>query len=217
MIDVLIADADPLVRAGLRSIVDTAPGLRVRATVATGRAALDELGRNPAEVVVAGADLPVGSCRSVAAAAPPSTGVLVLAHERDLAAAAAAVASGADGLLVHGHFGRTELVAALRRVAAGHPLVGPRALTAVLDLLRGGAPAAPDDHGHPLTRREAEVMDLVAQGHSNHEIAERLVVSDKTVKNHLNRAYRKLHARDRAQAVARWLGSAPPEAVRVPA
>ncbi|MEU0741700.1 response regulator transcription factor [Streptomyces sp. NPDC006134] len=73
----------------------------------------------------------------------------------------------------------------------------------------GGRPAAPDRSVFHLSRREAEIMDLIASGMTNHQIAGACFISEKTVKNHINRIFAKLHSTSRAEAAAKWLGTAP--------
>ncbi|CAL9514593.1 Protein-glutamate methylesterase_protein-glutamine glutaminase [Streptomyces sp. enrichment culture] len=73
----------------------------------------------------------------------------------------------------------------------------------------GGRPAAPDRTVFHLSRREAEIMDLIASGMTNHQIAGACFISEKTVKNHINRIFAKLHSTSRAEAAAKWLGTAP--------
>jgi DNA-binding NarL/FixJ family response regulator len=152
----------------------------------------------------------------VAAAGPLSAlaKVLMLSYDTDADVIGQAIRNGASGYLVHGTFGADELVAAVRDTVAerASPL-SPAASRAVVEALRAGpapvaAPAPPvrDDPG--LSPREAQVMDLIAQGRSNREIAEALVVSEYTVKNHVNRIFAKLQVRTRGAAIARWLGTA---------
>ncbi|TDD75704.1 response regulator transcription factor [Actinomadura darangshiensis] len=149
----------------------------------------------------------------VAAAGPLSvlSKVLMLSYDTDADVIGQAVRNGASGYLVHGTFEADELVAAVHDTVAGRssPL-SPSASRAVVEALRREpAPlqaAARDDPG--LSPREAQVMDLIAQGRSNGEIAGALVVSEYTVKNHVNRIFAKLQVRTRGAAIARWLGTA---------
>jgi DNA-binding NarL/FixJ family response regulator len=145
--------------------------------------------------------LPDGSgleaTRRIAAAAP-GLGVLVVTMVDDDDAVVAALRAGARGYLLKGA-GHAEIVRAVRGVAAGEAVLGPAVAGRVLGrLARPGEPALPE-----LTGREREVLALVARGLGNHAIARHLVISDKTVGNHLSSIYAKLGVADRAAAVAR--------------
>ena len=116
----------------------------------------------------------------------------------------AAVAAGARGYLVHGHFEQEQLVDAVIGTAAGHAYLSPPAAAALVDLVHAQAepPAGPAASG--LTPRECEVMELIAAGLTNHEIADRLVISRKTAKNHVHHVYKRLNVDSRVAAVTAW-------------
>ena len=127
---------------------------------------------------------------------------------------AEAVRAGASGYLVHGRFDAEELAGAVHALAAGESVLSPSVTAAVFDALRARPeearaehPGAVEDAGtFALTGRERDVMSLAAQGLSRREVAERLVLSEKTVKNHITAIYSKLGASNRAEAVSAWLG-----------
>jgi DNA-binding NarL/FixJ family response regulator len=122
----------------------------------------------------------------------------------------AAIRAGASGYLVHGQFDADDLVARIRELASGDTVLSPAVIGTVFEALRR-TPGSPDEADGPasLTGREREIMNLIAQGLTNGEIAARFVLSEKTVKNHVNRIYSKLGAGNRAQATALGLGTAP--------
>lgn len=121
-----------------------------------------------------------------------------------------ALRAGADSYLVEGQFSRDELLGAVRTTAAGQSHLSPGALAAVVQRLQGPEPlGACSEVLAVLSRREREIMTLVAAGHSNGGIARELFLAEKTVRNHLNSVYRKLAVGSRAEAVITWLGRTP--------
>ena len=148
----------------------------------------------------------------VAAAGPLSerAKVLMLSYNEDEHLVTGAIRNGAAGYLVHGRFDPDELEARIRAVAQGEMVLSPSVTPAVFDALRR-APgrrqrrAARTGLG-ALTAREREVLNLLARGLSNRDIAEQLVITNKTVKNHLSRIYEKIGVHSRAEAIALWLG-----------
>ncbi len=146
------------------------------------------------------------------AAAPPLAAlarVMMLTYTEDEHQVIAAIRAGASGYLVHGQFDADELVTRIRQLAAGETVLSPAVVGTVFEALRR-TPGSPEESDGPasLTAREREIMNLIAQGLTNGQIAERFVLSEKTVKNHVNRIYAKLGASNRAQATALWLGTA---------
>ena len=126
--------------------------------------------------------------------------------------------AGATSYLVEGQFTCGELIAAVLTTSAGQSHLSPAALTAVVHRLHGPEPlGASTEVLRMLSRREREIMTLVAAGHSNASIAGQLFLAEKTVRNHLNSVYRKLAVRSRAEAVITWLGRTPLTAGRRPA
>lgn len=121
-----------------------------------------------------------------------------------------ALRAGATSYLVDGQFTCGELITAALTTSAGDSHLSPAALTAVVARLHGPEPlGASAEVLSILSRREREIMTLVAAGHSNASIAGQLFLAEKTVRNHLNSVYRKLSVRSRAEAVITWLGRTP--------
>ena len=204
-IRVLIADDQRVVRDGLTMIVGLIEGVEVVATASDGIEAVTGAERERPDVVLMDLRMPgldgAGATRQVRAALP-DTQVLVLTTYSDDRSLFPALQAGARGYLTK-DAGAEEIEQAIRALAAGRthldPTIQQRLVAAVLEAQPSHAqvPTLPDD----LTPRETEVLKLIAAGLSNAEIAAALVVSNATVKTHVNRIFSKTGARDRAQAV----------------
>jgi two-component system response regulator DevR len=133
----------------------------------------------------------------------PEIRVVILTSYEDDQAVFASVLAGAAGYVLKRIAGK-DLVAVVRRVAAGDSHLDPTVTTAVLDRLRAHGPNPPDSKLASLTNREAEVLELVAQGRTNREIAAMLAMSEKTVKNHMSRMLAKLGVTRRSEAAAHF-------------
>ena len=200
MIRIAIADDHPVVREGLVAMLETEPDVQVVGTAATGAEAVALAAREHPDVMLLDLELPefdgVAVLRRLAA---DGTRVRVLVFtvfdtdERIIAA----VEAGAAGYLLKGA-PRAELFAAVRTVAAGGSLLAPVASSAVLRRVRGETPA----NGPSLTPREREVLDALARGLGNKQIATQLGVSERTVKFHVSSLFEKLGAGNRTEAVA---------------
>ena len=202
---VVVADDHETFRAGLIALLQTAPGVEVVGEAATGEAGLDVVRDVQPDVVLMDVNLPgidgVEATRRIVDA-HPHVAVLVLTMHDDDETVFAAVRAGARGYLLKGA-PRAELVRAVTAVAAGEAIFGPaiaRRLVAFFDR----PPARPDPAAFPeLTDREREILELIARGRSNAEITAELVLSPKTVRNHVSNVFSKLQVRDRAEAIVR--------------
>jgi DNA-binding NarL/FixJ family response regulator len=202
---VLVVDDQALVREGLMTLLAAAPGIEPVAAAADGEEAVALCGRHRPDVVLMDLRMPkldgVEATRQIRAA-QPDTEVVVLTTHADEGSILDALNAGARGYLTK-DAGIAEISRAVH-AAADHqalldPLVQSR-LVAAAGTRPRPAPAPvslPDE----LTPREAEVLKLIAAGLSNGEIATTLVVSEATVKTHINHVFSKIGARDRAQAV----------------
>jgi DNA-binding NarL/FixJ family response regulator len=201
---VVIADDKAMVRFGVRAALATAPRIEVVAEAATGREAVEQVRSHLPDVLL----LDIGQVWSQLdglAAIPevaPLTRVVMLTGVTDDATVVRAVMAGACGYLVHGEFDPTDLADVVTAVAHGRCVLSPRAATVLVRRLQ--QPGGRQPPGAPLTRREREIMTLIAAGLSNRQIAQRLVISEKTVKNHIVSIYRRLGAENRGQAISRW-------------
>lgn len=211
MIGVLVVDDNPVVVMGLTAVLESAGDVRVVATAGDGAQALELARRHRPDLALLDVRMP--GVDGVRAAGPLSalTRVLMLSYSADPEAILASIRAGAAGYLIHGTFSPEELLRAVRDVAGGRtsPLSDEAALVVVRALQAAAGAPPPEPRAFGLSHREAEIMRLVARGRSNREIAAALVLSEKTVKNHVSRVYAKLGVRTRAAAIARWLGTAP--------
>jgi DNA-binding NarL/FixJ family response regulator len=209
-IRVLIADDQPVVRDGLAMLLGLIDDVEVVATAADGVEAV-ELARSQRPDIVL-MDLRMPRLEGAEATSQildsfPETRVLVLTTYADDEFLFPALQAGARGYLTKDATAE-EIEQAIRALIAGRthldPAVQQRLVTAVLDQAPpppGGESAPPSEAPDELTPREVEVLKLIAAGLSNREIADTLVLSNATVKTHVNRIFYKTGARDRAQAV----------------
>ncbi|MEV6960148.1 response regulator transcription factor [Streptomyces sp. NPDC051207] len=262
---VVVADDNPVVRAGLTALLSGREDITVVAEAADGREAYDAARAQHPDVVLLDVRMPgvdgISALPYLVRIAP----VMMLTYSRESEIVQEALRRGAGGYLVHGEFTVNQLVAAVRDIKEGRPHFTATAAGALLAQLRdasahgkteakgghspheqplnsgsltplhvspppistenlsqvqpsvgqsssgwtGGRPAAPDRSRHQLSTREAEIMDLIASGMNNQQIAATCFISEKTVKNHINRIFAKLHSTSRAEAAAKWLGTAP--------
>jgi len=229
---VLVADDNPVVRAGLTALLGGHPDIEVVAAAADGEEALEAADRLTPDVVLLDVRMPgtdgLTALPELARLAP----VMMLTYSREPEVVAEALRRGASGYLVHGEFTAAELITAVRDVRdvrhGGRPTVpdslgrshepselashlqpsmaqSSKAQLASAAGLRRRAPNRPD---FGLSSREVEVMDLIAAGMNNRQIAATCFISEKTVKNHINRIFAKLHSSSRSEAIAHWLGTA---------
>jgi DNA-binding NarL/FixJ family response regulator len=202
-ITVLLADDHPLYRRGLRQLLDGG-ATRVVGEVEDGAAAVEQARALQPDVVVMDLNMPgkdgVQATREVVRDSP-HVAVLVLTMHDDDDSVFAAMRAGARGYLLKGA-DAAEITRAVAAVAGGEAIFGPSVARRVLEWFSSPRPAAQAVFPQ-LTEREHEVLDLVAAGRSNGEIAATLVLSPKTVRNHVSNVFAKLHVADRAEAIVR--------------
>ncbi|WP_432560391.1 response regulator [Granulicoccus sp. GXG6511] len=197
MIRVVIADDHPIVRDGIVAILERQDDITVVAEASGGREAVAVVARELPDVVLMDLRMPDGdgveaihALREISRETPR---ILVLTTYDTDSDIRHALAAGADGYLLK-DTPRTELVAAVRHLAAGRPVVSP-------EVLRVMAVPAVQDPEVPLTPRERDVLREVAAGGTNRDAAGRLFISETTFKTHLSRVFDKLGVNDRAAAV----------------
>jgi DNA-binding NarL/FixJ family response regulator len=202
---VLLVDDHPLFREGLAAAVELDEEFTVVAQAATGEQALDEAARTGPDLVVMDLGLPgqsgIETTRCLLRA-HPDLRVLVMTMSEDDDNLLAAMRAGARGYLLKGAV-REEILLALRTVGRGGAVFSPR-MAERLACLFAAFSGGPAKQAFPtLTAREREILDLLAQGLGYRQIAQRLFVTDKTVRNHVGSIFAKLQVHDRAAAIVR--------------
>jgi DNA-binding NarL/FixJ family response regulator len=201
---VLLVDDDDLMRAGLKSVLSSDETIEVVGEAGDGRVALSRIRDLRPDLVLMDIRMPeldgISATREVLAAEPGVKVVVLTTFEQD-DYIFEALSAGASGFLLK----RTkpeELIAAIHTVAAGDSLLSPSVTRRVIDrMATQPSPVASSRRLDQLTPREHQVLELVARGLSNREIAEALFIEESTVKTHVKRILMKLGLRDRVQAV----------------
>lgn len=209
-IRVLLADDQTLLRATFRILIDSCSDMEVVGEAADGHEAVAATREHRPDVVVMDIRMPGADGLAATAAicgdeTLAATRVLILTTFEIDEYVARALRVGASGFLGK-DVGTDELLSAIRTVAGGDALLSPAATRVLISRFLATPEPVATATANPvalatLTAREREVMALVAEGHSNHEIADRLVISPLTARTHVHRAMAKLNARDRAQLV----------------
>ena len=208
-IHILIADDHALFREGLRALFTALPDIEVVGEAAEGESAITQVDALQPDVVLMDINMPgvngIEATRRILSA-HPNLGIIMVTMLEDDASVFAAMRAGARGYVLKGAH-HDEILHAIRAVAAGQAVFGPAIATRMMNFFQGlhetpGPGTAPQAFPE-LTEREREVLTLIAQGVNNKEIAERLVISAKTVSNHITNIFSKLQVADRAQAIIR--------------
>jgi DNA-binding NarL/FixJ family response regulator len=204
---IVLVDDHPMVREGLRAVLEHLGGAQVVGEAGDGEEAVRVVVDTRPDVVVMDLTMPglsgIDATRRLVDH-DPDLGVLVLTMSEDDASVFAALRAGARGYVLKGASG-TELLAAVASVARGEAVYGSAVAGRIRRFLTEGlqgAPAEPSPFPQ-LTTREREILDLLADGLANAEIARALFLSPKTVRNIVSAIYAKLQVADRAQAVVR--------------
>jgi RNA polymerase sigma factor (sigma-70 family) len=204
-VHVLIVDDDDLMRAGLKAVLSSDETIDVVGEASNGRTAVQRVLELRPDVVLMDVRMPdldgIAATREVVAASPEAKVVILTTFEQD-DYIFGALNAGASGFLLK-RTSPEELLAAIHSVAAGDSLLSPSVTRRVIDRMaqHPAAEAAFDERIDELTPREREVLEQVARGLSNSEIAAALVIEESTVKTHVKRILMKLRLRDRVQAV----------------
>ena len=200
---VLIVDDHEVVRDGLRAVLRRRPELVAVGEADSVASAIKEARRTKPDVVIMDVRLPDGSgveaCREIRAERP-ETKVLMLTSYAHEEAVLASIMAGASGYLLK-ETRSQSLIDAIERVARGESLLDPGVTNKVLERLRAGKADKGDDLSL-LSEQERKILDLIAEGKTNKEIAQEVFLSDKTVKNYVSSILSKLGLRRRSEAAA---------------
>ena len=204
-IRVLIADDHPLFRDGLRALLKSVPEAELVGEAATGDEAVASARGAQPDVVLMDIQMPgvngIEATRQILSTSP-HTAILMLTMFEDDDVVFAAMRAGARGYLLKGA-DQAEILRALQAVASGEAIFGPAIATRMMSYFATRQPDTPPEILPELTDREREILALIAQGVRNPDIAQRLVLSPKTVRNHISNIFSKLQVADRVQAAIR--------------
>ena len=203
-IALLLVDDQPLFLDGLSMLLSTEPDIKIVGTALNGQQALELVGTRHPQVVVMDIRMPVldgvAATRRFQIVAPQCQ-VLLLTTFDDDEYVLDGLRAGAKGYVLKSAI-KTQLVEAIRTVARGESVLHPVVIEKVIDFVRQTPSALPPpDSQHILSPRELEVLRLVKLGWSNQQVAERLGITEATVKRHLSTVYEKLHVTNRTEAV----------------
>ncbi|MCJ7661477.1 MAG: response regulator transcription factor [Anaerolineales bacterium] len=203
-IRVLIADDHTLFRDGLLALLNSVDDIKVIGTAQDGLEAVNQAADSQPDVILMDILMPelngIEATRKIILTSP-HVGVIMLTMFEDDESVFSAMRAGARGYILKGA-GQDDVLRAIRAVDRGEALFGPSIATRLMDFFK--TPETEPPQAFPeLTERENEILALIAQGASNHEIAEQLNISLKTVRNHVSNIYNKMQVTDRVQAVLR--------------
>jgi DNA-binding NarL/FixJ family response regulator len=202
---VVVADDHALFRYGLKAMLANAEGFEVVGEAATGEEVVEKVASLRPDIILMDIQMPgingIEATRRVLER-NPNIGVVVVTMFEDDDSVFAAMRAGARGYVLKGADAE-EVLKVVAAVAGGEAHFGPEIASRLMDFFSAPKPAAPSEAFPELTAREAEVLDLIAQGVNNQSIARRLYLSPKTVRNHVSNIFLKLQVADRAQAIVR--------------
>jgi DNA-binding NarL/FixJ family response regulator len=202
---ILLVDDHPLVRNGLRALLSSVSDMMVVGEAASGEEAISQAAELQPDIILMDLHMPglngVEATRRIMQT-HPNIGILVLTMLEDDASVFAAMRAGARGYLLKGA-DQTDVLRAISAAAHGEAIFSPPIASRLMQYFSNMQPLLPQAAFPDLTEREREILGLIAFGKSNAEIAEDLVLSPKTVSNHVSNIFNKLQVVDRAQAVLR--------------
>jgi DNA-binding NarL/FixJ family response regulator len=204
-IRVLVADDHGVVREGLRAVLGSEPDMEVVGEATTGKEVVERAAELGPDVILMDIQMPdvngIEATRRIFEV-DPDIGVVVLTMFEDDDSVFSAMRAGARGYVLKGA-PPSEILKVLRAVAAGEAHFGPEIARRLMSFFSEQSPASAQDIFPELSARELEILDLIAQGHTNAKIAARLYLSPKTVGNHISHIFTKLQVADRAHAIIR--------------
>ena len=205
VIRILIADDHAIVREGLRAVLGSEPDMEVVGEAVTGKEVVKRAAEIEPDLILMDIQMPdlngIEATRRILAA-NPGIGVVVLTMFADDDSVFSAMRAGARGYVLKGA-PPAEILKVLRAVAEGEAHFGPEIARRLTNYFSAPRPPSPEETFSELTSREREILDLIAQGHTNSRIARQLFVSPKTVRNHISHIFTKLQIADRTQAILR--------------
>ena len=202
---ILIAEDSAPFRQGLRGLLQSVDSLEVVGEATSGQEAIQLANQLQPDIVLMDLQMPglngIEATRQIVYTSPHIS-ILMLTMFEDDESVFAALRAGARGYLLKGAL-KAEIVRAIQGVASGEAIFGPTIARRLMQYFSAPRPAAPPQAFPELTEREREILELIAQHHTNVEIAERLALAPKTVRNHVSNIFTKLQVIDRAQAIIR--------------
>jgi DNA-binding NarL/FixJ family response regulator len=205
MLHVLVVDDHPLFRGGMRTLFSTVPDVEMMAEAGTGEEAIALAEQLQPDVIVMDLQMPgisgVEATRRIIHDSP-RIGVLVVTMLEDDHSVFAAMRAGARGYVLK-DTDEEEMLRAIRAVGSGEAIFSPAIARRLLAFFGEARPALPARIFPELTEREREILSLISRGYTNPQIAASLVLSPKTVRNHISNIFGKLQVADRTQAVIR--------------
>jgi len=203
-IRVLIADDHPVFRYGLRALLNAEPELEVVGEATSGDDVIALAATLQPDLILMDLNMPgvngIEATRRIMETSPQVAILVITMFDDD--SVFAAMRAGARGYLLKGEAGE-ETVEAIRVVSKGEAIFSSAIAQRLIEYFAAPRPAAPPQAFPALTEREREILTLIAQGYTNTAIAERLVLSPKTVRNHVSNIFGKLQVADRAEAIIR--------------
>ncbi len=204
-IRILLADDHTLFREGLRALLGSVPDTEIAGEAATGADAITRAAELQPDVVLMDIQMPgtngIEATRRIVRDSP-HIGVIVVTMFEDDDSVFAAMRAGAKGYVLKGA-DQDEILKVIRAVAAGEAHFGPQIARRLMSFFSVSKPTVPLEAFPELTAREREILDLIARGRNNQEIATQLSLSPKTVRNHISNIFTKLQVADRVQAIIR--------------
>ncbi|NOH03770.1 MAG: response regulator transcription factor [Chloroflexi bacterium] len=202
---ILIADDEPAFRSGLRALLKSANELALVGDAETGSEAIRLAAELQPDIILMDINMPgvngIEATRRILNTSP-HIGILILTMFEDDDSVFAAMRAGARGYLLKGAL-KAEILRAIQTVSGGGVVFGAAIAQRMMRYFAGVKPIESSDLFPELTEREREILSLIAEGRNNAEIAQRLVLSSKTIRNHITNIFSKLQVADRAQAIVR--------------
>jgi DNA-binding NarL/FixJ family response regulator len=202
---ILIADDHPLFRKGMRALLTAMPDTQVVGEATTGQEAIELAVALQPDVILMDLQMPgingIEATRQILHTSPHIR-ILVVTLFEDNASIFTALRAGARGYILK-DAKEEEMLRAIRAVGSGEAIFSPAIARRLMDFFAAPRPAAPKEIFPTLTEREREILQLIARGKTNNEIAKELALSTKTVGNYVSNIFSKLQVADRAQAIIR--------------